>query len=239
MVMSPQDLHFDRRQFRELFNREMEEPFGIQLKWLMRRNLVEQKFDSYALTRSGRAWATTIATQFYSWPAIRKIMKSAIHRRLIPMTHEEAFQMPIYALFHPEHVLRQCDDLSLVLDYVKALRDANPKWLETLVAAVLRTIPRYGLPEWRSYISLAGRRLGRSRSSTYSKASAISKRRWHRDVDFAWGEQETGRIEPEWPTGVSGTPKPDRDAKVVTSLPLDDSSKDLERRRAVDIEGIV
>jgi hypothetical protein len=159
MVMSPQDLQFDRAQFRHLFGKEIEEPFGNQLLWLSKRGLVERFTESYKLTRLGRAWAATIATQFYSWQAVRKIIKSAINCRLIPMTDEEAYQLPLYTLFHPEHVLSGCRDPSLLLAYIKTLRKANPRWLRTLFRGASRMAGKYGLPAFRWHFAFGARQL--------------------------------------------------------------------------------
>jgi oxygen-independent coproporphyrinogen-3 oxidase len=178
MIMSLQDLSLDRRVFESEFQITMEEIFARQLNAFVDRGLLERTDNAYNLTRLGRAWATTMATEFYTWPVLRRIMENATSDRLIPMTHEEAFDLPIYAVFHPATVVGSCEDFGLAFRYLRTLRAANPRWSRTFLASAARAARRSGFPPWGwyaafvSHIALRAVRRGLARC-----VSAIGQKR--------------------------------------------------------------
>jgi coproporphyrinogen III oxidase-like Fe-S oxidoreductase len=147
MIMSLQNFELDRCKFKDAFGENMDQAFAPQLASFRSRGLVEETSTGFRLSSVGRAWASTMAIEFFGSRAVEEILRSRIDGRAFWATREDAFDIPVFAVFHPT-ILRGWPRLTLTLRYIKKLRRANGNWLRTILALVLGTARRYGSPEW-------------------------------------------------------------------------------------------
>jgi coproporphyrinogen III oxidase-like Fe-S oxidoreductase len=147
MIMSLADLAFDANEYRIKFGSSMEHDFARQLRSFAARGLTKAQPGGYALTRDGRAWAMTMAIEFYGTEVLAQLLRQRIDGDLFfPLTHEEEFQLPLFALFHPDVILRRWSDYALIGEYIAYLRRRDATWLRKFALHALRTAPRRGLP---------------------------------------------------------------------------------------------
>jgi oxygen-independent coproporphyrinogen-3 oxidase len=156
MIMSLQDFMLDREIFRLRFHAEMDLNFGSQLESFRGRGLIDEVKRGYKLTSAGRAWASTMAIEFFGRNVIRDMLDARTERKSFwPITREEEFDTPIFALYHPELIFRNWYDVNLAIRYARVLRAANEDWLRMLARILIKSVRRQGLPNWRWH----GRRL--------------------------------------------------------------------------------
>jgi len=175
MTLSLETIDFDRASFAGLFGCAMEEVFGPQIESFRRRGLLEQTEGGYRLTSLGRAWASTMTMEFFG----KKVLQDFIRTRLAPatapgymsdVTHEEMFEFVVFALFHPEIMIKEAPDLPLLRGYVLYLIKTNPHWLRKVTAMALRSARRFGLPPVGWYARSAARL---AREAIISNVSAV------------------------------------------------------------------
>lgn len=151
MIMSLQNFEFDRRAFATAFAQDMDEVFQPQLASFLARKLIEETPNGFRLSADGRAWASTMAIEFFGRPAVAQILRARVDGTAFWATREEAFDLPVFAVFHPALLLRDWRALALMWRYTRVLRGANRDWFRTLLALIVETAARYGLPEWRGW----------------------------------------------------------------------------------------
>jgi coproporphyrinogen III oxidase-like Fe-S oxidoreductase len=163
MVMSLQDFAFERRRFQDQFDCDFEEVFEPQLRSFSERGLVEPGDDDLVLTRLGRAWASTMAIEFFGRPTQEEILRARIDGTFfISITYEEELELPVFAVFHPDVVLRDWKDFRLLARYIQAMRQKNRFWLARIARLVAQTARRWGAPAIGWYAALPFRSLLRA-----------------------------------------------------------------------------
>jgi hypothetical protein len=130
VIMSLHDLHVDAAAYRDAFGSDVEDDFGAQLGRFRREGLIEPSASGYTLTRLGRAWATTMAIEFFSTDVLEKLMRRRVEGDFfVPLTIEEELYIPLFAMFHGDILLSHWSDAGLLKRYVAHLRAQNPAWL--------------------------------------------------------------------------------------------------------------
>ena len=147
----------------------MEADFGPQLRSFMRRHLICREPNGFSLTALGRAWATTMSIAFYDPQILAKLLHRRIKRNLfVPSTYEEEYQLPLFAMFHPEIILRNWPDYKIIGDFITDLRRRNSAWLKEICLLAWRAVWRRAPAARSSWSNL----LARCNSSSKSKACA-------------------------------------------------------------------
>ncbi|HEY6202457.1 MAG TPA: coproporphyrinogen-III oxidase family protein [Candidatus Limnocylindria bacterium] len=148
MVMSLEDFTIDARRFTASFGQDVEDAFGAQLDSFADRGLLTASGDGYDLTPRGRAWASTMAAEFFDAPVIAEILRTRLAGRpFYPLTHEEAIEFPLFALFHPQLIFPARSDLRLFARYLWYLFRHERDWLRRLVASARVALLVYGPPD--------------------------------------------------------------------------------------------
>ena len=154
MIMSLEEFEFDRHRFTETFAEEMDAVFVDELASFRCRTLIEESDRGYRLTLKGRAWATTMAVEFFDRPVVEEILRARIDNEFIGgMTDEDKFGLPIFGLFHPALLLKNGYNFGLLREYVRYLRRNNRLWLFEYLRLAYKAMRTYGLPEWIRYLA--------------------------------------------------------------------------------------
>jgi oxygen-independent coproporphyrinogen-3 oxidase len=147
MILSLEEFRFDRRRFAARFGEEMDHEFAAQFRSFTRRGLIRPDASGYRLTHLGRAWAATMAIEFYGEPALRNILGARVRRSYFGgMTSEEEFELPLFAAYHPRQMLRGWRDFRIVVEYVRYLVRQNRRWPREMATLLAAAAKRYGLP---------------------------------------------------------------------------------------------
>jgi anaerobilin synthase len=161
MIMSLEEFHLDRDRFAALFGLSMDEVFRPQLDSFATRGLVEAEPSGYRLTALGRAWASTMAVEFYGGPVFEEILRAVIDKRFFGgITREQEYELPVFAAFHPELLLKDWWNLRLIVSYLRFLHAADRRWLAGIARMFLSALSRYGRPAWPWFAARVIRRVG-------------------------------------------------------------------------------
>jgi len=154
MIMSLQTFLLDREKFKLQFGASMDSTFRGALRSFERRALISPVAQGYRLTALGRAWASTMAVEFYDSAYMQDVMRGRLENRIAPgLTLEEEYDHVVFALFHPEIVMKGKTDFHLLLRYLKLLRNSEPGWARELARSIRerwRTYRRVPLPGYVS-----------------------------------------------------------------------------------------
>jgi len=147
MIVSLEEFHFDSRRFHARFGVDMDSVFARQFRSFLNRELIQPEASGYRLTPLGRAWASTMAIEFYGEPVLREILGARLRRTYFGgMTSEEEFELPVFAAYHPREVLHGWKDLTIILDFLRYLTRENRHWRRELAGQFQAALKRYGLP---------------------------------------------------------------------------------------------
>jgi oxygen-independent coproporphyrinogen-3 oxidase len=144
MVMSLQTFLLDRERFATLFHQSMDATFGDALRSCTQRGLITPVPTGYRLTRLGRAWASTMAVEFYDSRYIQDVMLGRLHNRIAPgLTLEEEYDHIVFALFHPDIMIKGKMNISLLWRYLRLLQRGEQGWLARLVRSLTDRLRTY------------------------------------------------------------------------------------------------
>jgi coproporphyrinogen III oxidase-like Fe-S oxidoreductase len=160
MIMSLEEFRLDRDRFAAIFARSMDDVFGPQLDSFTTRGLVEAESSGYRLTPLGRAWASTMAVEFYGGPVFEEILRAVIEKRFFGgITREQEYELPVFAAFHPELLLKDWWNLRLIVSYLRFLHASDRRWLSGIARMFAGARSRYGWPAWPWFASRTLRRI--------------------------------------------------------------------------------
>jgi len=158
MIMSLEEFTFSPAAFACAFGRGMEDIFHDQLRSFHRRGLIERRGADYVLTRLGRAWATTMAVEFFGASVLEEMLRERVRGAVqVGLTREEAIDLPIFALFHPAELLGSAHRFGVLVDYVRFLWRTDRTWPVTVLRELRRAVARAGLPALRWYANTIAR----------------------------------------------------------------------------------
>jgi coproporphyrinogen III oxidase-like Fe-S oxidoreductase len=153
MIMSLEEFHFDRDRFAAAFRCDMDNLFAAQFRSFLGRGLIESEEGGYRLTALGRAWATTMAVEFFGSPALEEILRARLTNSFFGgMSHEDEYDLPLFAVFHPDLLLKDWHNFPLMFAYLRFLQRANQNWCGKFVDLFVRALRHYGVPRWTWYI---------------------------------------------------------------------------------------
>jgi coproporphyrinogen III oxidase-like Fe-S oxidoreductase len=160
MIVSLQTFVFDRARFAAAFHEDMDVTFSQEFTSFTQRGLIVPSHDGYRLTPLGRAWASTMAIEFYDTQYLQDVMRGRLEKRIaVGMTREEEYDHILFTFFHPEIILKGPIDLGLLLKYIRLLKRSDPGWLRELVRSLLERSWNYRRFPWRHYLFLGFRML--------------------------------------------------------------------------------
>jgi oxygen-independent coproporphyrinogen III oxidase len=165
MIMSLQTFVLDRNLFGRTFDASMDAIFEKALGSFKRRGLISPDSAGFRLTPLGRAWASTMAVEFYDTAYLQDTMRARLENRIAPgLTLEEEYDHIAFTVFHPEIVIKNRLDPGLLVRYLGRLRRTEPGWAGQLFRTLYERWLTYRRFPLRAYLAtcwmlLGGRRI--------------------------------------------------------------------------------
>jgi oxygen-independent coproporphyrinogen III oxidase len=180
MIMSLQTFVLDGERFAATFRQDMDETFRRPLASLQRRGLVASTGSGYRLTRLGRAWASTMAVEFYDIPYLHDVMRGRLEKRIaVGLTREEEYDHILFTLFHPDVMIGDqaaALDVRLLRDYVGLLRRSDPGWSRELAALLREQARHYHHLPLRAHLAVGSKIVG-ARVTAHGRRMATNGRK--------------------------------------------------------------